>query len=242
MGRASAQGFFELAAGGTLFLDEIAELSPALQAKLLRVLQSREFERVGGTETLRSDARIIAATNRNLEELVQRGLFRQDLYYRLNVFSIAVPPLRGRRADICALSEYFVGKYRAEHQRAVTGISHRALDLLSEHAWPGNVRELENAVERAVVVCDGFVIQEQHLPAAVRLPTLPPAPERSTLKEAVAALELRMLADALGRAYGELDRFLDRAPDAFFEWALRDAGVLADYGGMASPIGPCRST
>jgi len=203
---ARRRGRFELAAGGTLFLDEIGELSPALQAKLLRVLQSREFERVGGTETLKSDARIIAATNRNLEELVQRGLFRQDLYYRLNVFSIAVPPLRGRRADICALGEYFVGKYAAEHQRAVTGISHRALDLLSEHAWPGNVRELENAVERAVVVCDGFVIQEQHLPAAVRRPSLPPAPERSTLKEAVAALEQRMLADALGRARGNCAR------------------------------------
>jgi len=203
---ARRRGRFELAAAGTLFLDEIGELSLAMQAKLLRVLQSHEYERVGGSETLRSDARIIAATNRNLEELVHSGTFRQDLYYRLNVFSIAVPPLRGRRADICALSEYFVSKYAAQHRRAVTGIAHRALDLLSEHAWPGNVRELENAIERAVVVCDGFVIQEQHLPAAVRLPATSGVAPRSTLKEAVAALELRMLADALGRARGNCAR------------------------------------
>jgi Nif-specific regulatory protein len=203
---ARRRGRFELAAAGTLFLDEIGELSLAMQAKLLRVLQSHEFERVGGSETLRSDARIIAATNRNLEELVQGGAFRQDLYYRLNVFSIVVPPLRGRRADICGLSEYFVSKYAAQHRRAVTGIAHRALDLLSEHVWPGNVRELENAIERAVVVCDGFVIQEQHLPAAVRLPALPAAAPRSTLKEAVAALELRMLANALARARGNCAR------------------------------------
>ncbi len=203
---ARRRGRFELAAAGTLFLDEIGELSLAMQAKLLRVLQSREFERVGGTETLRSDARIIAATNRNLEELVQRGLFRQDLYYRLNVFSIAVPPLRGRAADIVALSEYFVGKYAALHRRGVTGIASRALDLLCEHAWPGNVRELENALERAVVVCDGFVIQEQHLPATVRLPAVAAEAPRSTLKEAVAALELRMLTDALARARGNCAR------------------------------------
>jgi len=203
---ARRRGRFELAAAGTLFLDEIGELSPAMQAKLLRVLQSKEFERVGGSETLRTDARIIAATNRNLEEQVQDGRFRQDLYYRLNVFSIAVPPLRGRRADICALGEYFVGRYAAQHKRAVTGISHRALDLLCEHGWPGNVRELENAMERAVVVCDGFVIQEQHLPASVRLPVAHEASPRSTLKEAVAALESRMLSDALARARGNCAR------------------------------------
>ncbi|MEY2933309.1 MAG: hypothetical protein RL033_4058 [Pseudomonadota bacterium] len=203
---ARRRGRFELAAAGTLFLDEIGELSLAMQAKLLRVLQSREFERVGGTETLRSDARIITATNRNLEQLVQSGGFRQDLYYRLNVFSISVPPLRGRSADIVALSEYFVSKYAALHRRAVTGIANRALDLLSEHAWPGNVRELENALERAVVVCDGFVIQEQHLPVAVRLPAVPSEAPRSTLKEAVAALELRMLTDALARAHGNCAR------------------------------------
>jgi Nif-specific regulatory protein len=203
---ARRRGRFELAASGTLFLDEIGELPLALQAKLLRVLQSREYERVGGSETLRSDARIIAATNRNLEELVQSGAFRQDLYYRLNVFSIAVPPLRGRRADICSLSEYFVSKYAAVHRRAVTGVSHRCLDLLSEYAWPGNVRELENALERAVVVCDGFVVQEQHLPAAVRAPAPPSAAPRSTLKEAVAELEQRMLSEALERAQGNCAR------------------------------------
>jgi Nif-specific regulatory protein len=207
---ARRRGRFELAEHGTLFLDEIGELSPAMQAKLLRVLQAREFERVGGSETLRTDVRIIAATNKNLEERVQSGAFRQDLYYRLNVFSITVPPLRGRRADIWALAEWFVAKYVAEHRRTVTGISNTALDLLSEYTWPGNVRELENAIERAVVVCDGCVIQPHHLPAALRAPCLsaPPAADtaRLTLREAVAALETRMLADALGRSRGNCAR------------------------------------
>jgi Nif-specific regulatory protein len=207
------RGRFELAENGTLFLDEIGELSPAMQAKLLRVLQAREFERVGGTETLRTNVRIIAATNRNLEERVASGAFRQDLYYRLNVFSITVPPLRGRRADIWALAEYFVGKYVAEHRRNVTGISNRALDMLSEYGWPGNVRELENAIERAVVVCDGFVIQDHHLPAALREPAAAVAPLSSlplaaklTLREAVAALETRLLVEALAQARGNCAR------------------------------------
>jgi Nif-specific regulatory protein len=210
---ARRRGRFELAELGSLFLDEIGELSLAMQAKLLRVLQSREFERVGGTETLRTDVRVIAATNRNLEERVKNGTFRQDLYYRLNVFSITVPPLRGRAADICALAEYFVSKYVAQHRRNVTGISNRALDVLSEHTWPGNVRELENAMERAVVVCDGFVIQEEHLPAVLRSPDPPVAATRSTLREAVAALETKMLAEALAEAHGNCAR------------AARDLGV-----------------
>ena len=209
------RGRFELAENGTLFLDEIGELSPALQAKLLRVLQAREFERVGGTETLRTNVRIIAATNRDLEASVQSGGFRQDLYYRLNVFSITVPPLRGRRADIWALAEHFVAKYAVEHRRNVTGISNRALDVLSEHCWPGNVRELENAMERAVVVCDGCVIQEQHLPASIRRAEPAPAGTRTappvagpklTLREAVASLELRMLREALTEARGNCAR------------------------------------
>ena len=208
---ARRRGRFELAEGGTLFLDEIGELSPALQAKLLRVLQAREFERVGGTETLRTNVRIIAATNRDLEARVQSGAFRQDLYYRLNVFSITVPPLRGRRADIWALAEHFVAKYVAEHRRSVTGISNRALDVLAEHTWPGNVRELENAIERAVVVCEGFVLEERHLPVAIRqAPTAPVAAatlgNKPTLREAVAALEMRMLREALTDARGNCAR------------------------------------
>jgi Nif-specific regulatory protein len=204
---ARRRGRFELAESGTLFLDEIGELSLAMQAKLLRVLQAREFERVGGTETLRTDVRVVAATNRNLEERVKAGSFRQDLYYRLNVFSITVPPLRGRRADICGLAEYFVIKYAAQHRRLVTGIASGALDVLGEHTWPGNVRELENAIERAVVVCDACVIQEQHLPPEVqRSEAAVPASTRSTLREAVAALEMKMLAEALAEARGNCAR------------------------------------
>jgi Nif-specific regulatory protein len=210
---ARRRGRFELAHGGTLFLDEVGELPLTLQAKLLRVLQSQEFERVGGTETLRVDVRIVTATNRNLESLVKAGTFREDLYYRLNVFTIVVPPLRGRHADISALSEFFVHKYATTHRRHVTGISNGALDRLFEYTWPGNVRELSNALERAVVVCDGFVIQEQHLPSAVRHPTPDETRGKVTLRDAVARLETQMLADALFHARGNCAR------------AARDLGV-----------------
>lgn len=147
-------GRFELANHGTLFLDEIAEITPAIQVKLLRVLQEREFERVGGTRPIRVDVRVVAATNKNLEEAVQKGQFRDDLYYRLQVIQIVVPPLRDRPEDIPALAEHFLAKYSRENGRRLRRISQEALDILLQYRYPGNVRELENIIERAVVLAD----------------------------------------------------------------------------------------
>jgi len=203
---ARRKGRFELAQGGTLFLDEIGELTPTTQAKLLRVLQSREFERLGGSETLRTDVRIIAATNKDMERAVASGSFREDLYYRLNVFSIGLPPLLDRRADLPALAEYFLSKYATEHRRKIARISSGALELLSQYAWPGNVRELENVIERAVVVCDGFVIQEHHLPEPIRAQVRDQPAERMTLADAVARLERQMIEEALRQARGNCAR------------------------------------
>ena len=198
---ARKKGRFELAAGGTLFLDEIGELTLRTQAKLLRALQFREFERVGGTETLHTDVRIVAATNADMERAVQLGSFREDLYYRIHIFTITLPPLRDRRADIPVLAEYFLGKLSAEHQRKISRISSAAMDMLTHHPWPGNVRELENVIERAVVVCDAAVIQKHHLPAALNAA---PVPEQLTLGQAVERLERAMVEDALRNQGGNI--------------------------------------
>jgi Nif-specific regulatory protein len=151
-------GRFEQADGGTLFLDEVGDMSPNTQAKILRVLQEHEFERLGGTRTLRVDVRIIAATNRNLAQMVQEGKFREDLYYRLNVVSVEMPPLRDRKEDIGALAEFFIGRFAAELKKKVDGLQPEALKIMMRHNWPGNIRELENVVERAVLLADTPVI------------------------------------------------------------------------------------
>jgi two-component system response regulator HydG len=157
-------GKFEAADTGTLFLDEIGELSPKVQVKLLRVLQEGEFDRVGATTPTRVDVRIIAATNRDLEEEMRTGRFREDLYYRLNVVNIQIPPLRDRREDIPLLAEHFLQRYRQKNRREILGFSSEALSALDSHAWPGNVRELENVVERAVVLDRDGVIDTDDLP------------------------------------------------------------------------------
>ena len=157
-------GRFEEADGGTLFLDEIGELSPPVQVKLLRFLQEREFQRLGGNQTIRADVRIISATNRNLEERVQEGAFREDLFYRLNVVSMTIPPLRDRRGDIPLLIEYFTQKFSAENEKEITGLSNEAMDTLLKYDYPGNVRELENIIERAVVIARDRVISVRDLP------------------------------------------------------------------------------
>jgi DNA-binding NtrC family response regulator len=171
---ARKDGRFSLADGGTLFLDEIGEISPSIQVKLLRFLQEHEFERVGGTQTLRVDVRVIAATNRHLPEEIAKGRFREDLYYRLNVVALEMPPLRERRADIPALVKFFVDRYAKENAKAIDGSTPEALELLMNHGWPGNVRELENAIERAIVLSPGPSIEPKHLPSSVR-PVAPPS-------------------------------------------------------------------
>jgi transcriptional regulator with GAF, ATPase, and Fis domain len=170
----SKPGQLEQASGGMLFLDEVAEMSPSAQAKFLRVLQEREFQRLGGTRVLRTDARVVAATNRDLHRAMQQGAFREDLFYRLNVFAIALPPLRSRREDVLPLSEAFLAEYARSLGRPPAGISRDARKLLLEYHWPGNVRELRNVLERAAILCDGGLITAEHLALKVA-PAAPPA-------------------------------------------------------------------
>jgi two-component system, NtrC family, response regulator HydG len=185
-------GRFELAHGGTIFLDEIGELTPAAQARLLRVLQAQEFERVGGSKTLKVDVRIIAATNKDLEVAVRAGRFREDLLYRLQVFPLSMPPLRERRDDIPLLAEHFLKRYAERHRRRLRGLTPRALDLFMRYDWPGNVRELEHTIERAVILTRGEYITPEELPPTIRAlssdpdaitPQEPPVPVGITLKE-----------------------------------------------------------
>jgi Nif-specific regulatory protein len=196
------KGRFELANGGTLFLDEIGELSPAIQVKLLRVLQEREFERVGGTEPVRVDVRVIAATNRNLEKALAEGTFREDLYYRLNVFPIFIPPLRERKADVLPLADHFVEKYAREHGKTIKRISTPAIDLLACYHWPGNVRELENTIERAVLLADGEVIHGHHLPPTLQTAEATGTVVSTSLGGAVATFERSLIEDALKTTRG----------------------------------------
>ncbi len=156
-------GRFELASGGTLFLDEIGTMSAGTQAKVLRVLQEREFERLGGTRTIRADVRILAATNRDLEEAVETGEFREDLYYRLNVVTIRMPPLRERKEDIVPLARHFLQRFAFDLKKNIRGLSPAAIRVLQRHNWPGNIRELENTIERAVLMADGEVLEPEDL-------------------------------------------------------------------------------
>jgi len=164
---ARREGRFSLADGGTLFLDEIGEISPSIQVKLLRFLQEHEFERVGGDRSIEVDVRVIAATNRDLAQRVKDGRFREDLYYRLNVVTLEMPPLRERKSDIPALAQFFFERFVKENGKQLEGFTVEALDLLTRHDWPGNVRELENAVERAVVMAQGPRVEARHLPPTV---------------------------------------------------------------------------
>jgi transcriptional regulator with GAF, ATPase, and Fis domain len=157
------RGKIELANGGTVFLDEVGDISEELQTKLLRFLQEREFERVGGTQLIRVDVRIIAATNRNLEAAVEGGRFREDLYYRINVVPLVLPPLRGRKEDVPALTQFFMQRFSSESKKNFTEISQEAMEALTSYDWPGNVRELANVIERAVVLGQPPTIQVEDL-------------------------------------------------------------------------------
>src|ERR1700754_117709 len=198
---AQKRGRLEIADGGTLFLDEVGELTPATQAKLLRVLQERQFERLGGTRTISVDVRVIAATNRNLEEAIKDGTFRQDLYYRLNVISLMLPPLRERREDIPLLAYYFVAKYSKKCKRLVSGISPETRSCLLAYGWPGNVRELENTIERAVVLGNSEVIVPDDLPES--LLAIGAAQQRlSNYHEAINEMKKKYILQAIEQANG----------------------------------------
>jgi Nif-specific regulatory protein len=200
--QARKKGRFELAHGGTIFLDEIGELSPAIQVKLLRVLQEREFERLGGTEQVPTDVRVIAATNRDLEKALADGGFREDLYYRLNVFPIFIPPLRERKSDVLPLADHFAEKYASEHGKSIKRISTSAIDMLASYHWPGNVRELENTIERAVLMADGEVIHGHHLPPTLQTAEATGTVVRASLGGAVEAFERGLIEDALKTSRG----------------------------------------
>ena len=199
---ARKKGRFEMAEGGTLFLDEIGDVNLGTQVKLLRVLQEREFERVGGTETVKANVRLIAATNKDMEKAIAEATFREDLYYRLNVFTIFVPPLRERKADLLLLADHFLDKFSREHNKVIKRISTPAIDMLTAYHWPGNVRELENALERAVLVCDGAVVHGHHLPPSLQTADSSGTVTRVSLKDAVAAYERDLILDALKTTRG----------------------------------------
>jgi len=196
------KGRLEVAEGGTVFLDEIGELSPALQVKLLRVLQEREFERVGGTKPIKLDIRVITATNRNLEEAVSQGSFRQDLYYRLNVVSLEMPPLRNRQEDIPLLANYFAAKYGKKCNRRVMGIAPQAQARLVAYDWPGNVRELENAIERAVVLGSTERILPEDLPESVLESASIVSEPATKYHEAVVQTKKQIILSAMAQANG----------------------------------------
>jgi DNA-binding NtrC family response regulator len=207
------RGRFELAHGGTIFLDEVGDVPATMQAKLLRVLQERRFERVGGTESIEVDVRVIAATNRSLQRLVKQGTFREDLFYRLNVVKIDLPPLRDRPEDIPLLATHFAHKY-ARPDEAPKNISPEAMEVLLNYRWPGNIRELENAVERACVTARGPAILPENLPPELSAPSAPKLPFHidldrplpDLLREAVATIEQQYIRKALKKTHGNVGR------------------------------------
>ena len=197
-------GRIEEAEGGTLFLDEIGDFSPTIQVKLLRVLQEREYERVGSNQTAKADVRILAATNKNLEEAVSSGDFRQDLYYRVNVFPIILPPLRERKDDILLLADYFVEKYAKKMEKSVSRISTPAINMMFSYHWPGNVRELENCIEHAVLLSSSGVIHGHNLPPTLQMPRQQEIASTGKLQDSVALLERDMITDALKSTRGNM--------------------------------------
>lgn len=197
-------GRLEEADGGTLFLDEIGDFSPAIQVKLLRVLQEREYQRVGSNQTAKADVRIIAATNQDLETRLSEGLFRQDLYYRINVFPIALPPLRERKEDILLLGDHFVAKYAKKMGKEVRRISTPAINMMFAYHWPGNVRELENCIEYAVLLAHDGVIHGHNLPPTLQLPAFGESVAQGLLKARVELLERDLIVDALKSCQGSV--------------------------------------
>jgi len=197
-------GKFEMAHGGTIFLDEIGSLALESQGKLLRVLQEKELERLGGTQVIKVNIRLIAATNKDLAQSVEEGTFREDLFYRLNVYPIYLPPLREREADILLLADYFLEKYAEEYNKDIKRISTPAIEALTQYHWPGNVRELENCIERAVLLCDDQVIHSYHLPPTLQTAQETGTQQTQTFTEAVERFERELLIDALKSSRGNM--------------------------------------
>jgi Nif-specific regulatory protein len=196
------KGRFEEADGGTIFLDEVGELSLKVQAKLLRLLQERQFERVGGNRSIDLNIRVIAATNRDLRAMVVEGTFREDLFYRLDIFPIMIPPLRERDSDIVSLAEHFLLHYAKEAEKSITKISVSAMNLLLAYSWPGNVRELENVIHRAVILADDSVLQAHDLPLHLRQPEIGGPIAETGLEARLASIEYDMLVETLRRSRG----------------------------------------
>jgi Nif-specific regulatory protein len=221
------KGRFEAADGGTLFLDEVGELNLATQVKLLRVLQEREFERLGSTTTVRVNLRLVAATNKDLEQAIAAGEFREDLYYRLNVFSLFVPPLRERKPDVLLLADHFLEKFSREHGKNVRRISTPAIDMLMSYHWPGNVRELSNVIERAVVVCDGNSVHAHHLPPTLQTAEASDTSIKLSLEDMVAAVEKDALQDALKSTRGSRAKAarLLRTTERIFNYKVRKYAI-----------------
>jgi Nif-specific regulatory protein len=196
-------GRFERAEGGTIFLDEIGDFPPSLQVKLLRVIQAKEFDRVGGIETIKANVRVIVATHKNLEEEIAQGGFRSDLYYRINVFPIYLPPLRQRKDDIMLLADHFLEKYAHENGKRITRISTPAIEMLTRYHWPGNIRELENCLERAVLLCEDDVIRSEHLPPSLQMVHQGDTAVAPAFAEIIANKEKELIVDALKKCGGQ---------------------------------------
>ena len=222
-------GRFEEAHGGTIFLDEVGELSLAMQAKLLRVLQEKTFERVGSNKPVKVDIRIIAATNRNLSDMVTNGTFREDLYYRLNIFPITIPPLRDRDSDIIILADHFVAHYSKEQKKKVKRISTPAINMLMSYHWPGNVRELENAIERAVILSEDEVIHGYNLPPSLQKPVFSDTASQGGLEAKLAAVEYEMLVEALKTHNGNISEAAEELGVTRRIFGLRLAKYKIDY-------------
>jgi len=223
------RGKFEVAHKGTLFLDEIGSMNLDAQAKLLRVLQEKEFERVGGHQPIKTDVRVVAATNKNLEAAVEEGLFREDLYYRLCVFPVYLPPLRERKTDVSLLAEYFLEKYARENSRSIKRLSTPAIDMLMNYHWPGNVRELENCIERAVLMCDGGVLHSYHLPPTLQTGEQSDTLPSRTLEEAVAAVEQESLIDALKNTRGNVTQAAEMLDTTVRKFSYKAKKYGIDY-------------
>ena len=200
--QALKKGRFELAEGGTLFLDEIGEMDVTTQVKLLRVIQEKEFDRLGGTGSIRANVRIIAGTNRDLEKAMSEKRFREDLYYRLNVFAIFVTPLRDRKSDLLLIADHFLQKYSRDHKKDIRRISTPAIDMLTAYHWPGNVRELENVIERAVLVCESKVVHGHHLPPTLQTAQASGTVNTVSLADAISGYEKDLIVDALKTTRG----------------------------------------